>query len=34
MGILLTHWHCILPAIVIVIVSVLMNRKKSKDSEK
>jgi hypothetical protein len=33
MEFLLSHWHCIVPAIVVVAVSLLMNRKKKTDSE-
>lgn len=31
MEILLSHWHCILPAIAIVIGVIFMNRDKSKE---
>ncbi|MFP3154324.1 hypothetical protein LQZ18_07830 [Lachnospiraceae bacterium ZAX-1] len=33
MSILLSHWHCILPAAVLIIAMILMNGK-SKDKDK
>lgn len=33
MEFLLSHWHCILPAIAIIVVVFLMNRSKSKRAD-
>ena len=33
MAFILSHWHCIVPVIVLVAVSLLMNRKKKADLE-
>jgi hypothetical protein len=34
MDFVLSHWHCIVPVIVIALVLLLQNRGKKKDTEK